>query len=687
MLDNQNYLLKKYNIDLFESIVIKITDYIAKSISNFIIKDLKFNDSIKSLNFDLHTEMKRFNNKYKDFLIDFIPEKSHYKNVYVISDLHGDLNVLFDMLIDIGCVNITNDNNITNFIWNSSCTDTCIVLAGDIIDGYRCKDIIYKNQTNNFIDNSFLMLDILFILKKQANQYDSDIILLFGNHEIHNLIYYIDKDVAKRDQMQNGNIEPYRYNIKNSYNVIEQHDYIRRLNELKKLIVSNFSSVVLINDFIISHSVITEETILYILSEFNIDIKKFELFMKPIDKINFLNICNIILLNYYIETVEEKTFTNKKCQQFCNNIYRFHTGNFNKTAFYRRTYFTDQQYDPEIHTNINDELHNRMEYLKQQFKMKGIIIGHNITINNQILTTVVNDTTIYNIDTGLSKGFPSEIFFNNYGHYYLHIDQYNNVEIIDFLKTKAQQLQHNENQYIVDSLNNNYISVKVNHENMIDINKSITFIKNDYFIGYKIEVNNNIFKKLQSNITLQMLYNSNIDSNKKYFGKCNLKSFYKPIYSFYDDNINQKVIIKNIKCLTTPIIVDNADKKVLLLTNKIFIIGKNNDNDYIFYDATFDIFIKLINLKYKIFVQVNNYNVNKIYNNNWTYLIYRTFKETIQDIRNNDLYTIATNGVLSKLYIDKSYKTTIKCKYYIKNKNTVINDINHRKIFLNTKIL
>jgi len=137
-------------------------------------------------------------------------EKHEYDKVYVIGDIHGDFNALLQILININCITINKKpDGTTEYNWDEEAENVCIIQTGDIMDGYR--DRIYSNgeqlkengnadeqiygQSNirpEYISKDLEIIEFLITLKKEANKYDSNIILLYGNHEIMNIFNIID---------------------------------------------------------------------------------------------------------------------------------------------------------------------------------------------------------------------------------------------------------------------------------------------------------------------------------------------------------------------------------------------------------------------------------------------------------------------------------------------------------------
>jgi hypothetical protein len=172
--------------------------------------------------------------------------------LYVIGDIHGDFYALKQSLELTGCVIF--DECITNKIvleagvdiklmdgceyyikegkirWNCEKKNCTIVFAGDLID--RCRNI--NNYTCNYVvhdeDCDYLILKLLIDLNRLANQYNSNVIIVLGNHEIMNIegkLSYISKKALQNNSVRIKDITTIlKENLHNLYGIVRINNYI-----------------------------------------------------------------------------------------------------------------------------------------------------------------------------------------------------------------------------------------------------------------------------------------------------------------------------------------------------------------------------------------------------------------------------------------------------------------------------
>lgn len=104
--------------------------------------------------------------------------------IIAIGDLHGDYSVLLYILLQLTKVAIPISELKTckkmELEWNPDVRDIWLVFCGDLIDMKR------NPLTEIDEDCDFEILETLFKLQKEAEKYNSKIIILLGNHEIMN---------------------------------------------------------------------------------------------------------------------------------------------------------------------------------------------------------------------------------------------------------------------------------------------------------------------------------------------------------------------------------------------------------------------------------------------------------------------------------------------------------------------
>jgi hypothetical protein len=262
---------------------------------------------------------------------------------YAIGDLHGDLERLQDILLNIiKAFEIKDEKIIWKDVYN-----IYIIQVGDILNGYR-KNFI---PDPNYISNDLEIVKLLNDLDKQAikNNKNCRIITLIGNHEIQNLGYIFS---ASFDHYPN------------EYERIER---IKQIQEIKQILICNYFPYVIINNYLFTHNGIITKFIKYLKNFFNVDIKNL---ISKLDnnqeKINVLNkVLKVIILNIN-ELANKSNKINKDL--FYENFDNIHQ------------YFYMNNYENE---NKDYECMN-IENILSLFNVKGMIIGHVPQIDNNI---------------------------------------------------------------------------------------------------------------------------------------------------------------------------------------------------------------------------------------------------------------------------------------------------------------
>lgn len=230
--------------------------------------------------------------------------KSIYEQVYAIGDVHGDIKAFDTIITNIQfndtekCVLKTEIKHkintskgtkiqiIIKYEWNKNAKNICIIQVGDIIDGKRHQNII--GNYNNYNNDDLTIISIMIDLKQQAKKYDSDIILLYGNHELMNIFNlidlkkqsYLNHKEKKFDEKQQIGCDKEDIICKNSlyeFNICLHHnsckgrfskysipnidknknqifDRINKLNHLKDKILCNYQPYAIINNYLFCHS-------------------------------------------------------------------------------------------------------------------------------------------------------------------------------------------------------------------------------------------------------------------------------------------------------------------------------------------------------------------------------------------------------------------------------------------------
>ncbi len=170
--------------------------------------------------------------------------------LYVIGDIHGDFYALKQALINTGCVFfseiVTNElikqygNGIVlldgcdyydnkHVFWNKNKTNCTIVFAGDLID--RCRNVInnYCTLVVHDEDCDYKILKLLLELNKQANMFNSNVVIVLGNHEIMNLeekIQYVSRKASLNNNRLNSIGNLVRENKNSLYGIVRIGNYI-----------------------------------------------------------------------------------------------------------------------------------------------------------------------------------------------------------------------------------------------------------------------------------------------------------------------------------------------------------------------------------------------------------------------------------------------------------------------------
>lgn len=105
--------------------------------------------------------------------------------LYVFGDIHCDLGLLETLLCDVtGLITINRKTTPPTYRWIAD--NSWVVLVGDMMDRFRPSETVQDNgKTEGEVkDEEGLIINLLNILSVQANQKNSRIIKLIGNHEL-----------------------------------------------------------------------------------------------------------------------------------------------------------------------------------------------------------------------------------------------------------------------------------------------------------------------------------------------------------------------------------------------------------------------------------------------------------------------------------------------------------------------
>ncbi len=154
--------------------------------------------------------------------------------IYVIGDIHGDYQCLIHCLVDLCNVatirSIEFDNKFDNskreiLEWENN-NNSIVVFCGDLIHRKRFQDTTLDDECSDIF-----IIKTLLRLKKKAQQFNGDLILISGNHEIMNITnpsdtsYTSDKNLKhnKKYFSQQSFVDDY---IQNSYAWVKLNDIL-----------------------------------------------------------------------------------------------------------------------------------------------------------------------------------------------------------------------------------------------------------------------------------------------------------------------------------------------------------------------------------------------------------------------------------------------------------------------------
>ena len=157
--------------------------------------------------------------------------------IYVIGDIHGDYQCLIHCLIDlcktcyihtIGPDKKFNEEQREYIQWKPN-NNSIVIFCGDLIHRKRFQDTVLDDECSDIF-----IIKTLLRLKKTAQKYKGDIIIISGNHEIMNIL-----DPFESNYTSNKNLE---VNIKYFSDQLFVNNYI-----------NNTYAWIKINDILIAH--------------------------------------------------------------------------------------------------------------------------------------------------------------------------------------------------------------------------------------------------------------------------------------------------------------------------------------------------------------------------------------------------------------------------------------------------
>ena len=162
---------------------------------------------------------------------------SSEKPIYIIGDLHGDYQCMIHCLTDLCGVTYINSiepdekfnetqREILEWIPNNN---SIVVFCGDLIHRKRFQDTILDDECSDIF-----IIKTLFRLKKNAQKYSGDIVIISGNHEIMNIL-------DPSDSMYTSD-----KNIKTNFRYFSKPSFVNKY-------ISETYAWIKINDILIAH--------------------------------------------------------------------------------------------------------------------------------------------------------------------------------------------------------------------------------------------------------------------------------------------------------------------------------------------------------------------------------------------------------------------------------------------------
>tara|TARA_B100001094_G_C18163226_1_gene790554 strand:- start:273 stop:1544 length:1272 start_codon:yes stop_codon:yes gene_type:complete len=312
--------------------------------------------------------------------------------LYAIGDIHGDYEVLKHILTEL--LNVADyDINNNTFEWKAN--NVYLIFNGDLVDrGGR------GNKVVDIEKNDIKIIENLINLKEQSKLFNSDIILLCGNHEL--MIFNQDFRYSTLDKSQKTNIN--------------------RGSLFATKYSNNVLGLLRINNILFTHGGICEE--MFKSDEYSVDFQK-------VDPINYIN----NLIRKWLAT-PKLTDTNEK-----KDIKTIISGD-SASPMWCRTFGHEHQ-----HKNCGNDIELKVfqklkKYIPNNYTQDlRMIIAHtkqSIGINSKC------DGKVWRIDTGMSRAFDTHISNINDKETIKHIkDKHNNNS--DYRKIQVLQIKMDQN--------------------------------------------------------------------------------------------------------------------------------------------------------------------------------------------------------------------------------------------------
>lgn len=369
------------------------------------------------------------------------------KPIYIIGDIHGDYQCLIHCLTDLCGVTYLNSierdekfnepqREILEWIPDN---DSVVVLCGDIIHRKRFQDNVLDDECSDIF-----MIETLFRLKKKAQKYSGDIIIISGNHEIMNII------------------NPYNSMYTSDKNIESNLKYFSKSSSINEYI-SNTYAWIKINDILIAHGGICSDYLKFLDNENELK-KKYTTKEEFSNK--YINHKSNIEYKYMNPLKNTKNNYNKNIMiggniiEYGDNIVEFVNNKYKK--FFTNYKKTKQETDPigyklfEAYDFKNKHNHNM--FWCREWGYSGI----NCDNFNEIVNKVgCNKMIISHCPQFLSPDKPKMINFecvetNYIGNYDNNLKQKKKYKIARVDLGMSRSFDYNKSDEFISFLSNNY---------------------------------------------------------------------------------------------------------------------------------------------------------------------------------------------------------------------------------------
>jgi hypothetical protein len=326
--------------------------------------------------------------------------------------------------------------------WNPKCTNTVLVITGDMVDNIKRETYMVSNCHVGFrIQEELKIILCLKLLDWDARKYNSRVITLLGNHDDMN-IYYPNKRFFCDDNTY--------------YESVRRIDFFQKYHKLfdtdgQKLIIFK------INNCIFMHGGMTEQIIKIFkdkmrINDISLSIEQF------IDKINRLyneSYTDVYRQMYSreIDILRDRTFgnlddrsNNQVCDQLSKVFDHFnidgHTLIVGHCVQTYLTFKTSKKYLHFFHTNIirskdvhiingstkEIDIYSSLSALSKDYDFEKNRFPRYLGITASICNDVTNNK-IYRLDVGMSKAFDEEKMYRDFSRLYDETKNYRRCEI------------------------------------------------------------------------------------------------------------------------------------------------------------------------------------------------------------------------------------------------------------------